>query len=331
MRAAYIEQTGSPEVIKVGELPRPTPGLGEVLVRVRAVALNPIDLYLRSGTIALPRPFPYIVGCDLAGEVVGVGPGANRFREGDRVWGSNQGLVGRQGVAAEFASVAEEWLQPTPANVSDSAAAACALVGITAWLGLFAFGRLQQGESVYVPGGAGGVGSMVLQMAKISGARVATSAGSEQRVGVCRELGADAVYNYKSADIPASLKEFAPEGLDLWYETQREPNLEAMVPLLRKRGRIILMAGRTAKSLLPVGPLYTRDAAILGFAMFNSSAIEQAPAMQAISDWLAQERLRPLIGQAFPLEAAGQAQRLLEENTLGGAGTLSGKVVLSID
>src|SRR5262249_145380 len=110
MRAAYIEATGGPEVIKVGELPNPEPGPGQVQGRVRAVSLNPINLYIRSGMVAMPMTFPYIIASDLAGTVEKVGPKVTRFKAGDRVWGSNQGLLGRPGVAAELAAVDEEWL-----------------------------------------------------------------------------------------------------------------------------------------------------------------------------------------------------------------------------
>ena len=96
MRAAYIEQTGPPESIQVGELPRPVPGPGQILVRVRATSLNPIDLYIRSGMVAMPMSFPFISGADFAGTVEAVGPGASRYKVGDRVWGSNQGMLGRQ-------------------------------------------------------------------------------------------------------------------------------------------------------------------------------------------------------------------------------------------
>src|SRR5215472_8056902 len=143
MKAAYIETTGSPNVIRHGELPTPAPGEGEALVRVKAAALNPIDLYIRAGTVAMPLPKPFIPGCDLAGTVEALGPGVRRFKPGDRVWGSNQGLLGRQGTFAEYASVKEEWLYPTPTGVPDTEAAAAALVGITAHLGLFRCARLQ--------------------------------------------------------------------------------------------------------------------------------------------------------------------------------------------
>ena len=170
----------------------------------------------------------------------------------------------------------EAWLYPTPALLQDTEAAAMALTGITAHLGLFQFGQLKAGEVVYVPGGSGGVGSMVIQMAKAAGARVATSAGSPDRVELCQRLGADLALNYKTDDIPGRLREFSPEGIDVWYETQREPNLELSIPLLRKHGRMVLMAGRTAKPALPLGAFYPRNCAIYGFAMFNATAQEQA-------------------------------------------------------
>ncbi len=331
MKSAYIEQTGPPENIKVGDLPRPEPGPGQVLVRVRAVALNPIDLYIRSGLVAFPLAFPYVIGCDLAGTVDKIGPGTKRFKVGDRVWGSNQGLLGRQGVASEYAAVGEEWLYPTPTLLPDDQAAAMALVGITAHLGLFRFGQLKAGETVYVPGGGGGVGSMVVQMAKAAGARVATSAGSPERIELCRNLGADLALNYKSDDVPARLRAFAPDGYDVWYETQREPNLEVSIPLLRKHGRMLLIAGRTAKPALPLGAFYPRNCALLGFAMFNATPEEQQPCARDIIKWIEEGQLKATVGRTFPLDAAVEAEKFLEANTVGGAGTLTGKVVIAID
>src|SRR5712692_2311553 len=105
MKAAFFETTGGPDVIRYGELPRPTPGQGEVLVRVAVAAVNTHDTYIRAGTVAMPLPKPFIPGCDLAGTVEAVGPGVRRFKAGDRVWGSNQGLLGRQGTLAEYAAV----------------------------------------------------------------------------------------------------------------------------------------------------------------------------------------------------------------------------------
>jgi NADPH:quinone reductase len=330
MRAAYIEETGPPEVIKVGELPEPQPGPGQVLVKVRAAALNPIDLYLRSGLVPMPLAFPYVIGCDLAGTVAKLGQGATRFAVGDRVWGSNQGLLGRPGTAAEFAAVDQDWLYPIPDKLSDNDAAAMALVGITAHLGLFRFGQLKFGESIYVPGGSGGVGQMVVQMAKASGAKVATSAGSPERADFCRGLGADLALNYKTDNVPARLREFAPEGVDIWFETQREPNLEISIPLLRKHGRLILLAGRTAKPALPLGAFYPRNCAIFGFAMFNSPPDEQRSCANEMNRIVQDGKLKASVGKIFPLDQAAEAERFLEANTMKGAGSLTGKVVIAI-
>jgi NADPH2:quinone reductase len=330
MQAAYFEQTGPPDVIQIGDLPRPEPGPGQVLVRVRAVGLNPIDLYIRSGVVAMPLSFPYVIGCDVAGTVEKVGPNCTRLRVGDRVWGSNQGLLGRQGAAAEYAAVDETWLYPTPALLPDAEAAGMALVGITAHLGLFQFGQLKPGETVYVPGGTGGVGSMVVQMAKAAGARVATAAGSPEKLEVCRRLGADLALNYKTEDIPARLRDFSPEGIDVWYETYRDPNLEVSVPLLRKHGRMILMAGRAAKPPLPLGAFYPRNCALFGFAMFNATPEQQRRCAVDIIRWIEEGQLKVLVGRSFPLSAAVEAHRFLEENSLKGVGSLIGKVVLSV-
>src|SRR3972149_4655007 len=181
MKAAYIEKPGPPENIVFGQLPKPKPVGSQVLVKVKAVAVNPVDTYIRSGTYQFDLPKPFIVGCDLAGVVEALGPGAIKFKPGDRVWGSNQGLLGRQGTFAEFAAVDERWLYPTPEEVSDSDAAAMALVGITAHLGCFRIANLKMGEKVFVHGGTGGVGSAVIQMARAVGARVFATAGSDEK------------------------------------------------------------------------------------------------------------------------------------------------------
>ncbi len=206
-----------------------------------------------------------------------------------------------------------------------------ALVGITAHLGTFHFGQLKHGELMYVPGGTGGVGSLAVQMAKACGARVATAAGSPERLDFCRRLGADLALNYKTDDIPAKLREFAPEGVDLWYETQREPDLEVAIPLLKKNGRMVLIAGRTAKPTLPVGSFYPRNCALYGFAMFNMSADHQRRCADEMIRWIEDGLLKPLVGRSFPLSATVDAVRCLEEKTMGGSGTLTGKVVITVD
>jgi NADPH2:quinone reductase len=328
MKAAYVTQPGPSESIIIGDLPIPEPMGDQVLVRVNAAAVNPIDTYVRSGTVKMDIPLPYIVGADLAGVVEKLGPDAKKFKVGDRVWGTDQGLMGRQGTFAEFAAVEERWLYPIPAGVSDETAAACALVGITAAIGLVRDAKLQAGETLFVNGGSGGVGSMVVQMAKALGARVITTASTAEKLKVCRELGADEAINYKTEDVSVRVKELAPNGINVWWETIREPNFEQTVPLLAKRGRMILMAGRDARPVFPVGPFYTKDCRLLGFAMFNATREEQDAAAADINRWLAAGKLKPRIDRVLPLDKTTEAHRLQEESTVGKSGALAGKIVI---
>jgi NADPH2:quinone reductase len=328
MKAAFIRETGPASNITYGDFPTPEPAAGQVLVKVGAVAVNPIDTYIRAGGVKMNIPLPFVVGCDLAGTVERVGPNVKRFKPGDRVWGSNQGLFGRQGSFAEYAAVDEGWLYPTPAGVSDEQAAAVALVGITAHLGLHR-AALKAGETLFVNGGSGGVGSMVVQMAKALGARVATVGGSDEKVKQCSQMGADAAWNYKTEDVDVKLKEFAPQGVNVWWETLREANFDRSVGFLAQRGRMVLMAGRDARPPFPVGPFYTRDATLIGFAMFNASQDEQRAAAEDINRWLAEGKLKPRIDRVLSLSEAATAHQLQHDNTLDKKGTLAGKIVLT--
>lgn len=329
MIAAYINKPGPYNEIIVGEIPTPQPMQDEYLVRIKAIALNPIDIYIRAGTIAMPLPKQFISGCDFAGVVESVGSNCSRFKEGNRVWGSNQGLLGRQGTSAEFASIKEDWLYPSPEGVDDQQLAATSLVGITAHLGLFRNVNLKAGETIFVNGGTGGVGSMVVQMAKAIGAKVITTVSSSAKEELCRSWGADKVINYKTDDISKEVKDYTSnQGVNVWFETQREPDFFKIVDLMAPRGRIIIMAGRTAQPLFPVGPFYVKGLTLTGFAMFNATPDEQRRCANDINAWLASGKLRSHIGAAFPLSKAAEAHKLLEENTLKGAGTLSGKIIL---
>jgi NADPH2:quinone reductase len=286
-------------------------------------------MYIRAGTINMPLPKQFISGCDFAGVVEKVGENCSRFKEGDRVWGSNQGLLGRQGTSAEFAAIKEDWLYPSPEGVDDQQLAATSLVGITAHLGLFRNVNLKAGETIFVNGGTGGVGSMVVQMAKAIGAKVITTVGSSAKEDLCRSWGADKVINYKTDDIPKEVRDYTNnQGVHVWFETQREPDFFKIVDLMAARGRIIIMAGRTAQPLFPVGPFYVKGLTLTGFAMFNATPDEQRRCANDINAWLASGKLKSHIGAAFPLSKAAEAHKLLEENTLKGTGTLSGKVIL---
>lgn len=329
MKAAFYDATGGPEVIQFGDLPTPDPAAGEVRVKVTAAALNPVDTYIRAGKVAMPLPRPFIPGCDLSGLVEAVGVGVKRFKPGDRVWGSNQGLLGRQGTFAEYCCAHEDFLYPLPVGVSESDAAALALVGITAHLGLFWRTKLMAGETVFVNGGTGGVGMCVVQMAKATGATVITTVGSAEKSELAKQLGADTVINYKTTDVPRAVKEATDgKGVDVYFETLPPTDFDATVDVMANRGRVVVMAGRQARPVFPNGPFYVKGLSLFGFVMFAMTADEQRACANDMNSWAASGQLRPLIGKTFPLSEAAAAHRLQEENTVGKAGTLVGKVLV---
>lgn len=333
MKAAFIREVGAPGVIEYGDLRDPTPGPHDVLVRVGAVAVNPIDTYIRAGIVSMASKFPYVIGCDVAGTVEAVGPSVVRFQRGDRVWGSNQGLFGRQGSFSELASIDEKWLYKTPDTLTDEAAAAGALVGLTAHLGLFLHSGLRPGEVIFVNGGGGGVGSAVIQLAKAAGAKVIASAGREETLQLCRDLGADLAVNYRDSHLDDQIRAFAMPhgGLQMWWETQREPSLDRTVSLMAPRGRIVIMAGRQARPEFPIGPFYVKDLRLIGFAMFNATSDEQRTAAEELNRFATTQKWKPQIGARFPLSQAAAAHELQEANTLQKAGNLMGKIVLTPD
>jgi NADPH2:quinone reductase len=224
--------------------------------------------------------------------------------------------------------VDECWLYPTPNGVTDEQAAASTLVGITAHLGLVRDAKLEKGETIFVNGGSGGVGSTVVQMSKAIGARVVATAGSDKKVELCRKLGADFVINYKTQNVELELKKIAPAGVNVWWETPREPNFDLAVGALSARGRMIVMAGREARPPFPVGPFYVKGCSLHGFLMFMAGPEEQQDAAEDINRWLAEGKLKANIDRVMPLSQSAAAHRLQEESTIGHSGALAGKIVL---
>ena len=328
MKAAFIEKTGGPEEIQYGGFSDPVPALGQVLVRISAVSVNPIDTYIRGGKVDMQLPLPYIVGSDFSGTVESVGEGVTQWKIGDRVWGANQGGHGRQGTFAELACVNQEWLHVIPEGIKGEDAASMALVGITAHIGVVMRAKVQPTETVFVNGGSGGVGSMVVQICKVLGARVITTAGSDKRVAKAKTFGADEVINYQTEDVADRLMELSPEGVNVLWETRREADFEWALPLLAKHGRMVVMAGREAKPVLPVGPFYVKDCELHGFAMFNYSAEQQRLCGGDLNRWFAEGKLKANIDRVLPLSEAAAAHQLQEENTIHNAGTLAGKIIL---
>lgn len=330
MRAAFIRKTGGPECIEVGEIPPPVLAEDAILVRVRAVSVNPIDTYIRNGANYWPLPDPYVIGCDFAGEIQAIGSHCKGWKIGQRVWGSNQGLMGRQGTFAQLAAIDPQWLYASPDSVSDTDLAAVALVGITAHLGLLDRAKLQPSETVFVRGGTGGVGAMVLQMAKAIGAHVVTTAGSTAKANRCRDLGADRVILYNEESTQEVLASEYPNGIDVFWETLRDPDFDFAVRSMAPNGRMVIMAGRDARPEFPVGPFYVKGCSLLGFAMFKASAQAQRQAAEDINHWMQTGKLHAQIDRILELQDAAQAHRLQESNTIGKTGVLQGKLVLRV-
>ncbi len=329
MLAAYIDAPGPADALRYGTLPTPTPQGDEVRVKVAAAGLNPVDTYIRGGLVAMPLPSPFVPGCDLAGTVEAVGPKATRFKVGDRVWGSNQGLLGRQGTFAEYCCASEQFLYPLPTGVSEADAAALALTGITAHLGLFWRTNLKAGETVFVNGGTGGVGLCVVQMAKAVGAKVICTVGSDAKAQVAADLGADTVVNYKTADVTKTVKDATDgQGVNVYFETLPPTDFDKTVEMMAQRGRVVVMAGRQARPVFPNGPFYVKGLSLFGFVMFAATPDEQRACANDMNTWMASGALRAVISHTFPLSEAAAAHQLQEDNTLGKKGTLTGKIVV---
>jgi len=324
MKAAFIETPGPPESIRYGDLEEPMPRNDQVLVKVVAVTVNPIDTYIRSGAYPIPLPRPFIIGRDLVAIVEAVGRGVTRFAPGQRVWCNNQGYGGRQGTFAEFVAVDEGLLYPLPDGVNEHEAVAVVHSALTACIGLVREAAIQAGETLLINGGSGNVGSAALQVAHYFGARVIVTAGSTEKIRRCLELGADRAVNYKTEDVAAAIRDFAPQGVDVYWDTTREPDFERSVPLLKHRGRIILMAGLNAHPPFPVGAFYTKDCSMHGFAITNATPEELRDVADQINRLLAAGALKAKVDRVMPLAEAAMAHRLFEEHQA----ELNGKIVL---
>lgn len=323
MLAAYIEELGSPDLIRVGELPPPQPGPGDVLVDVEVSAVNHVDTFVRSGAWRTPLSLPFVLGRDLVGTVAAAGPGAPGFRAGDRVWCSSLGHAGRQGAAAAQAVVPNDRLYHLPDGIEAADAVALAHPASTAYLALFTHGRVRAGETVLVLGAAGNVGGAAVVMAANAGARVVAVA-SARDADHCRVLGARHVIDYRDPELPRLVREAAPGGIDLYIDTSGRNDLETAMDLLAPRGRVVILAGLRTRPVLPAGPLYLQDRSVHGFAISHARAGELAEAAAHIGRLMADASLRPRATEILPLSETAKAHRRLEE------GKVRGKLVLRV-
>lgn len=322
MKAAYINQTGPTDVIQHGELPLPAIGPHDVRVRTAAVCVNPVDTLIRSGQLKEDLHFPFIIGRDMTGVVDAVGSSVTGFTIGDRVWCNNQGHGGKQGTFAEFLSIPEDQLFSLPTGVNDQEAVAFVHSGLTACLGLND-SALKADETIFINGGAGNVGTAVLQLAKARNARVFATAGDEAGLQWCRELGADRAVNYRTDDIDKAIADFAPRGVDVYWDASGHQDFDRAVARVAHRGRIVVMCGFADHPSFPVGNFYVKRCTLHGFAVTYASDEEIQQAAAEIYKWFAQGRLKVRIDRVLPLSGAAEAHRLVESHV-----HLAGKIVL---
>lgn len=325
MKAAYINEVGPWSNIQYGDFPRPQIKENQVLVKVSQVVVDHLDTYIRSGQYRFNLPFPLILGRDMWGTVEKVGSQVKDFKVGDQVWCNNQGIHGRQGTFAEYVAIDDNLLYHLPKGVQGIEAVAVCHSALTAYIGLVQKAEIKANETIFINGGSGSVGSAIIQMAHAMKARIITTAGNQEKMKWCKEMGAERVINYKTDDVEKAILDFAPQGVDVYWDTTREPNFEKATPLLAFQGRIILMAGANARPVFPVGPFYNKNASLFGFSIINASIEEMQEGAKAINRLLMEKKLRGKIFKTMDLKEAAESHHMQETEK-----DLWGKIALQV-
>jgi NADPH2:quinone reductase len=322
MRAIVVREFGGPDVMRVEERPTPQPGPGEVLVRVHAAGVNPVDAYIRAGTYARKPTLPYIPGPDGAGEVESVGhelKDLKRFNHGDRVYIANDNLsASGAGTYAEYAVCNPAQLHRLPPRISYGQGAAIGVPYATAYRALFYRAAARPGESVLVHGATGGVGVAAVQIAKAHGLTVLGTGGTERGMDLVREQGADGVFNHKDGNyLEAIMRATGGRGVDIVLEMAAHLNLDKDLSLLAKNGRVVVIGNR-GRVEIDARQTMGRDAAILGMTLFNSDPAELAAIHAALGAGLVTGALHPVVGREMPLTEAPRAhEAVMEPGALG--------------
>jgi NADPH:quinone reductase-like Zn-dependent oxidoreductase len=341
MRAVAIRAHGGPEVVELADLPSPEPGPGEVVVAVRAAAVNHLDLWVRRGWPGLKLAFPHVLGSDVAGVVESAGPGVREPRPGDEVVVNPSLGCGRcerclsgaenlcrrftilgehvSGGQAERISVPARNVLPKPANLSFEEAAAVPLTFLTAWHALVARARVRPGETVLVHAAGSGVGVAAVQIAKLLGARVIATAGSDAKLEKARALGADEVVNYETGDFVGEVKRLtARKGVEVVFEHVGKKTWEGSVLAAAVGGRIVTVGATTGYDPpTDLRHVFFRQLSILGSTMGTAGELLE------VLRFVGEGKLRPIVDRVLPLEDVRAAQQLLSERAQ------FGKIVLT--
>jgi len=332
MKAVFIEQGGGTDVLRVGDMPDAAVSRDDqVLVRLKAAGVNPIDTKIRSAPERFPLTMPAILGCDGAGVVETVGQAVTAFSPGDEVYFSQPGFMGRQGTYAEAVAVDAALLAHKPASLSFEEAAAAPLVLITAWEALHDRARIQAGQRVLIQAGAGGVGHVAIQLAREAGARVAVTVSDDDKAAFARQLGAEHVINYRHEDVAAAVLAWTDQqGVDIAFDTVGGEVLDGCFSCAKPYGDVVTILAPTADTQW--GEARTRN---LRFSMelmlspvllgLESAKRHQADILHRCAALFDQSHLRIAIAARFPLDQAAAAQACLEQRHP------VGKLILSLD
>ncbi|SDX06451.1 putative NAD(P)H quinone oxidoreductase, PIG3 family [Marininema mesophilum] len=327
MKAVLIDQPGGPDSLKLGEYPTPKPTPNELLVRVKATALNRADIMQREGKYPPPSDASPILGLEMAGIVEEVGENSGPWKKGDRVFGLLPG-----GGYAEYAVIPGEMAMPIPEGMSFFEAAGVAEVFLTAWQALFWIGRLQAGERVLIHAGASGVGTAAIQLAKHYGAFVAVTAGSEEKLAASERMGANVGVNYTEGPFEPKLRNaVGEEGFDLVLDFIGAPYWEQNLRALTLDGRLVLIStlGGSHIKGVDLAPILRKRLQVTGTTLRSRSLSYKT---RLTKDFVQQGlplfqtgAIRPVIDQTFAWEEVQTAHQYMEENRN------IGKIVLEIN
>ncbi|MDQ0680031.1 putative PIG3 family NAD(P)H quinone oxidoreductase [Arthrobacter pascens] len=325
MKAVYISEPGGPEVLEVRDVDAPVPGQGEVLIDVVAAGLNRADVQQRRGFYPPPPGVSEVPGLEVSGRIAGFGPGVTKpFSVGDKV----VALLAGGGYSQQVAVPAEQVLR-IPDGVDVVTAASLPEVAATVYSNLIMTAQLQAGETVLIHGATGGIGTMAIQLAKAFGARVATTAGTDEKVGTAKAfLGADIAINYSEEDFPESLRrQNGGKGADVILDVVGAKYLQQNVDALADYGRLIVIGLQGgAKGELDLGQLLRKRAAVVATALRPRPVAEKGAILNAVREsvWplISDGRIRPLVAKTFPLDQVRAAHKYFD------GGDHVGKVLL---
>jgi NADPH2:quinone reductase len=309
MKAIRVREFGGPEVLQLQEIADLKPSAGQVVVRIRAAGVNPVDTYIRSGNYARKPSLPYTPGTDGAGTVESAGPGAARFAVGDRVY-----LAGSlSGTYAEQALCEERLVYPLPANASFAQGAAMHVPYATAYRALFHRAEARGGETVLIHGASGGVGIAAVQLARAAGLRVTGTVGSDRGRKLVAAEGAHHILDHKSpGHFDEALALTGGRGYDVILEMLANVNLGRDLSILAPGGRVVVIGCRGSVEINPRDAM-SRDASILAMSLWNASPEDLTSIHSALVAGLENKTLRPVIGREIPLSEAARAHAAVME------------------